>query len=252
MSELLKIEGLTAEAGGKKILDGIDLTVEAGQTHVIMGPNGAGKSTLGAVIMGSPEYTVTAGRILWEGEDITEETPDKRARRGIFLSFQNPVEVPGLTLSAFLRSANEAVTGEHVRLWSFRKMLEEAMGDLGLDPSYADRELNVGFSGGEKKKSEVLQMLILRPRLAILDETDSGLDVDAVKTVAAGIKAYMDYVGGTLIIITHNDRLLEDLAIDATHVMVTGRIAAEGGAELARKVYRNGFEEYLNMGRKEG
>ncbi|MBP5605895.1 MAG: Fe-S cluster assembly ATPase SufC, partial [Ruminiclostridium sp.] len=242
MSELLKITDLHVSAEEKEILHGVDLEINSGETHVIMGPNGAGKSTLGAAIMGSPEYSVTSGKIVLDGEDITDETPDKRARRGIFLSFQNPVEIPGITLSSFLRSAYEQITGERIKLFEFRKKLKAAMDVLQMDAAYADRELNVGFSGGEKKKAEILQLLFLRPKLAILDETDSGLDVDAVKTVSAGIKAYKEQTGGSLLIITHNTKILEALSIDRTHIIADGHIAAEGGAELINEVITDGFD----------
>ncbi|MCR4781002.1 MAG: Fe-S cluster assembly ATPase SufC [Ruminiclostridium sp.] len=248
MSELLKISGLRVGAEDKEILHGVDLTINEGETHVIMGPNGAGKSTLGAAIMGSPEYSITGGSLIFGGEDITAETPDKRAKRGIFLSFQNPVEIPGITLSSFLRSAYEQVTGERIKLFAFKKKLQEAMEILQMNPEYADRELNVGFSGGEKKKAEILQLLVLRPKLAILDETDSGLDVDAVKTVSAGIKAYREQTGGSLLIITHNTKILEALTVDRTHIIADGRIAAEGGAELIDEVTANGFDKYVSGG----
>ncbi|MBQ9384779.1 MAG: Fe-S cluster assembly ATPase SufC [Ruminiclostridium sp.] len=245
MSELLKITELTSAAEEKEILHGISLTINEGETHVIMGPNGAGKSTLGSVVMGSPEYTVTGGKIFWRGEDITDETPDKRAKRGIFLSFQNPIEIPGITLSSFLRTAYEQVTGERIKLFDFKKKLKAAMEVLQMDAAYADRDLNVGFSGGEKKKAEILQLLVLKPQLAILDETDSGLDVDAVKTVSVGIKAYKEQTGGSLLIITHNTKILESLTVDRTHVIVDGRIAAEGDASLITGINESGFEKYL-------
>ena len=245
MGELLKINELHTAAENKEILHGVSLTVNEGETHVIMGPNGAGKSTLGAAIMGSPEYSVTGGTISFLGDDITSEAPDKRAKRGIFLSFQNPVEIPGITLSSFLRSAYEQVTGERIKLFAFKKLLNSAMEVLQMDAEYADRELNVGFSGGEKKKAEILQLLVLKPKLAILDETDSGLDVDAVKTVSAGIKAYKEQTGGSLLIITHNTKILEALSVDRTHVIADGRIAAEGGAELIDEISANGFEKFI-------
>ena len=245
MAELLKITDLRVSAEEKEILHGVDLEINNGETHVIMGPNGAGKSTLGAAIMGSPEYSVTGGKIELDGEDITGEAPDKRARRGIFLSFQNPVEIAGITLSSFLRSAYEQITGERIKLFEFRKKLRAAMDVLQMDAAYADRELNVGFSGGEKKKAEILQLLVLRPKLAILDETDSGLDVDAVKSVSAGIKAYKEQTGGSLLIITHNTKILEALSIDRTHIIADGRIAAEGGAELIDEVIADGFDRYI-------
>ena len=183
MSEILKIEKLCVCAEDKELLHDIDLTVGSGETHVLMGHNGAGKSTLGCTIMGSPEYKITGGKIVFDGEDITNETADKRAKRGIFLSFQNPVEIPGVTLSEFLRNALKQLTGKRTKLWEFKKQLNAAMDVLEMDRSYANRELNVCFSGGEKKKAEILQLLMLKPKLAILDEMDSGLDVDAVKTV---------------------------------------------------------------------
>ena len=244
MSELLKIEGLSASAEDTEILHGVTLSVGEGETHVVMGHNGAGKSTLGSVIMGSPEYRVTDGRIFFGGEDITELSTDKRAKLGLFISFQNPIEIPGITLAEFLRNALEEVTGKRIKLWDFKKKLYAAMELLEMDKSYADRDLNVGFSGGEKKKSEILQLLILEPKLAILDETDSGLDVDAVKTVSKGIEEYKKRTGGALIVITHNTKILEALTVDRTHILSAGKIAAEGGAELVDEVIENGFERF--------
>ena len=245
MSQLLEIRGLRVSAEDKELLHGIELTVGEGETHVLMGPNGAGKSTLGSTVMGSPEYSITGGSIIFDGADITEESADKRARRGIFLSFQDPVEIPGITLSEFMRNAVEQREGKRVKLFEHKKKLAEAMSLLGMDPSYADRELNVGFSGGEKKKAEILQLLMLRPRLAILDETDSGLDVDAVKTVSKGISEFKKSVGGSLMIITHNAAILGELHADKTHILADGRIAREGSGELAYEVLENGFEKYL-------
>ena len=186
--QLLQVKHLTVDVEQKEILHGIDLNINAGETHVLMGPNGAGKSTLGYTLMGNPKYHVTGGEILFQGKDITDEAADKRAKEGIFLSFQNPVEVPGITLASFIRSALEQRRGKRLRLSEFRKELNAAMDILQMDHSYADRDLNVGFSGGEKKKAEILQLLMLRPALAILDETDSGLDVDAVRTVSRGVE----------------------------------------------------------------
>lgn len=246
MSEILKIEGLTVTAEDKELLHAVDMTVGEGETHVLMGHNGAGKSTLGCTIMGSPEYKVTGGKIYFGGEDITDEPADKRAKRGIFLSFQNPVEIPGITLSEFLRNALEQVTGKRMKLWDFKKQLKAAMELIGMDSSYADRDLNVGFSGGEKKKAEILQLLILKPRLAILDETDSGLDVDAVKTVSSGIEEYRKSVGGTLLIITHNAKILEALQVDRTHILANGKVAKEGDGTLAAQVLEGGFEKFLS------
>ncbi len=244
MAELLKIEDLCVRVEEKEILQGLSLTVGEGETHVIMGPNGAGKSTLGAVVMRDPRYVVTRGRVLLEGEDITAESPDKVAKRGLFLSFQNPVEVPGISLSNFIRTSLENRTGKRIRIWDFKKELEQAMEILHMDPSYAERDLNVGFSGGEKKKAEILQLLMLRPKLAILDETDSGLDVDAVRIVSEGIEAYKRSVGGALLVITHSTKILESLQVDATHVLVDGRIVRDGDASLVEEINASGFEKY--------
>jgi len=241
--ELLRIENLSASIEEKELLHSVSLTVGQGETHVLMGPNGAGKSTLGYTVMGSPEYQVTGGSIFFEGDDITGESADKRAKRGIFLSFQNPIEIAGISLSDFLRNALEHTTGTRMKLWDFKKQLKAAMDILQIDPAYADRDLNVGFSGGEKKKAEILQLLMLKPKLAILDETDSGLDVDAVKTVSAGIAEYRKN-GGSLLIITHNTKILEALAVDRTHIIADGRIAAEGGPELIEEINLNGFDRF--------
>ena len=185
---LLTVKDLHVNVEDKEILHGVDLTINKGETHVLMGPNGTGKSTLGYALMGNPRYSVTEGEIWFQGKNITEEAVNERAKDGIFLSFQNPLEVPGVTLSAFIRSALEQKTGKRIRLWDFKKELARTMEILQMDPSYAERDLNVGFSGGEKKKAEILQLLMLKPSLAILDETDSGLDVDAVRTVSRGIE----------------------------------------------------------------
>ncbi len=243
--KLLQVKGLAAGIEEREILHGVDLEVGAGEIHVIMGPNGAGKSTLGNTIMGDPRYEVSAGSIIFDGEDITELSTDKRANKGMFLSFQNPIEVPGITLSNFIRTSLEQRTGEHIRVWDFKKKLEGTMELLDMDKSYAERDLNVGFSGGEKKKAEILQLLMLRPALAILDETDSGLDVDAVRTVSEGIKEYKKTVGGALLIITHSTRILEALKVDATHVLVDGRIVENGDAALIDEINANGFERFI-------
>ena len=245
MSQLLTIKDLCVSAEDKQLLHGITLEIESGSTHVLMGPNGAGKSTLGLAVMGSPEYTVTSGKIIFDGDDITDESAYERAKRGIFLSFQDPVEIPGITLSEFLRNSLEQITGTRIKLWDFKKKLKAAMDILDMDSSYADRDLNAGFSGGEKKKAEILQLLMLQPKLAILDETDSGLDVDAVKTVSKGISEYKARTGGTLLVITHNTRILESLQADATHILSSGRIAANGGAELIDEVITSGFDKYI-------
>lgn len=240
-NNLLKITGLHVSVGNKEILHGVDLTVNSDETHVLMGPNGTGKSTLGYAITGNPAYTVTEGDIVFGGESIVDMPVNERAKKGIFLSFQNPLEVPGVTLSSFIRSALEQKTKTRLRLWDFKKKLAETMKLLDMDESYSDRDLNVGFSGGEKKKAEILQMLMLEPKLAILDETDSGLDVDAVRTVSQGVKLYRERVHGSLLIITHSTRILEALTVDAAHVMENGVIVKNGGAELVDKINEKGF-----------
>lgn len=240
-NNLLKITGLHVSVGDKEILHGVDLTVNSDETHVLMGPNGTGKSTLGYAITGNPAYTVTEGDIVFGGESIVDMPVNERAKKGIFLSFQNPLEVPGVTLSSFIRSALEQKTKTRLRLWDFKKKLAETMKLLDMDESYSDRDLNVGFSGGEKKKAEILQMLMLEPKLAILDETDSGLDVDAVRTVSQGVKLYRERVYGSLLIITHSTRILEALTVDAAHVMENGVIVKNGGAELVDKINEKGF-----------
>ena len=239
--QLLKVENLHVSVGDKEILHGVDLTVGRDEIHVLMGPNGTGKSTLGYAVTGNPAYSITEGRILFDGEDITDMPVNERAKRGIFLSFQNPLEVPGVTLSAFIRSALEQKSGSRLRLWDYKKKLAETMKLLAMDESYAERDLNVGFSGGEKKKAEILQMLMLEPKLAILDETDSGLDVDAVRTVSEGVRLYRERVHGSLLIITHSTRILEALHVDAAHVMENGVIVKNGGAELVEAINESGF-----------
>lgn len=244
-SLLLKADHINVQVEEKEILHGLNLEIGAGETHVLMGPNGAGKSTLGYTLMGNPRYHVTEGNIFFDGQDITNEGADKRARAGMFLSFQEPLEVPGLSLESFLRSAMEQRTGKRIRLWDFKKQLAKAMEVLQMDPSYASRSLNVGFSGGEKKKAEILQMMLFEPKLAILDETDSGLDVDAVRLVSEGVKAYQQNQKGSLLIITHSTRILEALHIDYTHVMVEGSIVATGDGSLVDKINKEGYESFL-------
>ena len=242
MAELLNIKDLKVNVGEKEILKGIDLTINENETHVLMGPNGTGKSTLGYAVMGNPKYEITGGSITFKGEDITGLAVNERAKKGIFLSFQTPIEVPGVTLSGFIRSGLERKTGKRIRFFEFKKKLAETMELLNMDPSYADRDLNVGFSGGEKKKAEILQMLMLEPSLAILDETDSGLDVDAVRTVSKGISLYKERCRGSLIIITHSTRILQSLTVDKAHVMEKGVIVKNGGGELVDEINEKGFE----------
>ena len=240
---LLTVKNLHVNVEDKEILHGVDLTINKGETHVLMGPNGTGKSTLCYALMGNPRYQITEGEIWFQGKNITEEAVNERAKNGIFLSFQNPLEVPGVTLSAFIRSALEQKTGKRIRLWDFKKELARTMEILQMDPSYAERDLNVGFSGGEKKKAEILQLLMLKPSLAILDETDSGLDVDAVRTVSRGIEEYQKNCDGGLLIITHSTRILEYLSVDDTHVMVEGKIVKTGDASLVDEINEKGFKE---------
>ena len=249
-NQLLEVKNLHVSVEDEEILHGIDLTVNRGETHVLMGPNGAGKSTLGYALVGNPRYQVTAGEILFKGQRVEAEGVDKRARAGMFLSFQNPLEVPGITLSAFIRSALEQRQGKRLRLWDFKKELEKAMELLQMDPSYAERDLNVGFSGGEKKKAEILQMLMLKPDFAILDETDSGLDVDAARTVSRGIEEYHKQCSGGLLIITHSTRILESLPVDYTHILVDGRMVKTGDASLVEEINERGFAAYEQTGRE--
>ena len=241
---LLSVTGLTAAVDEKEILHNIDLTVAPGETHVLMGPNGAGKSTLGHVIMGDPVYTQTAGTITFDGEDVTELSPDKRSRAGLFLSFQAPVEIPGVPLSSFLRATLAARPDRALKGKEFRRRVKELCAELDMDPSYLNRELGVGFSGGEKKKVEMLQLLLLQPKLAILDETDSGLDVDALSVVSRGMDLYRKACDGSLIIITHNTRILEHVDVDRVHVMVQGRMVREDDASLIPWIDENGFESF--------
>lgn len=243
-SPLLKLQGLSASVGDKPILHDIDLAIGAHETHVMMGPNGAGKSTLGHVIMGDPEYSVTSGTVTFDGQDITDLSPDKRSRAGLFLSFQAPVEIPGVPLSSFLRATVEGREDFKMKGKEFRKHVRELAKSLDFDPAYLDRELGVGFSGGEKKKLEMLQLLLLKPKLAVLDETDSGLDVDALGVVSRGIQEYRKTCDGTLIIITHNTRILEHVDVDRVHVMVKGHLVHEDDAALIADIDAHGFERF--------
>lgn len=243
-NKLLEIRNLHACAAGREpkeeILRGLSLTVEPGEIHVILGANGSGKSTLMNVIMGHPGYQVLEGSLEFDGEALQPLKPFERARRGIFLSFQTPEEIPGITVENMLRASRQALTGKPVKIMSFRRELHSVMEELQIDASYGQRYMNVGFSGGEKKRNEILQLLLQQPRLALLDETDSGLDVDAVQIVARGVKRFHNEKNACLII-THNTRILEQLPVDKVHVLLGGRIVAEGGAELIEKIDREGF-----------
>ena len=231
--------------GGTQILSDLDIRIGNGEIHVLMGPNGAGKSSLGNTLMGNPIYHVTSGNIFFKNQDITDLSTDKRAKLGMFMSFQNPLEVPGISLETFIRSAIQQRTGEHVKLFQFQKELKACMELLNIDFDYAKRDLNVGFSGGERKKSEILQLLMLKPDFAILDETDSGLDVDAVHVVSKGIEEYQKTVGGSLLIITHNAKILESLKVNHTHVIVKGHIVHSDDGSLVEEINKNGFEKYI-------
>lgn len=241
---LLQVSNLSAGTEDKPILHNISLEVGAGETHVLMGPNGAGKSTLGHVIMGDPQYIVSEGKIVFDGQDVTELAADKRSLAGIFLSYQAPVEVPGVPLYTFLRTITQMRPELKTTARKFRQRVNEIADELDMDESFLTRELNVGFSGGEKKKIEMLQLLLLRPKLAILDETDSGLDVDALKIVSKGIEAYRRDCDGALLMITHNTRILDKLSVDRTHVMVHGNLVEEGPADLITEIDTHGFGRF--------
>lgn len=242
---LLSVSNLYATLeSGYAVLKGVDLTINKGEVHVIMGPNGSGKSTLANTIMGSPVYNITEGDIIFEGEDITASRVDERAKKGIFLAFQAPEEIDGITMFDFLRTAAVARSSEPVKFYPFKLQMDKTLQTLQLDETYSDRYLNVGFSGGEKKKSEILQMLTLQPKLAILDETDSGLDVDAVRVVTDGILQFKN-AENALLIISHSTRLLDDLPIDRVHILVDGRFVHHGDKSLIQEINENGFARFL-------
>jgi Fe-S cluster assembly ATP-binding protein len=240
---LLVIEDLHVSAAGTEIIKGMSLEVGRGEIHAIMGPNGSGKSTLANVLLGHPGYQVTGGRVLFKGEDITALTPDKRGRAGMFLGFQYPEEIPGVSVVNFLRTALSNRTGVDYTVLELRLRVMDVMRELGMDPSFADRYLNEGFSGGERKRNEVLQMAVLEPELAILDETDSGLDIDALRTVAEGVLRLADDERA-FVIITHYQRILDYVTPHIIHILVDGRIVATGGAELAEEIESSGYDAY--------
>lgn len=262
MGEVLEIRDLRVKVDDKEILKGVNLTVEQGEVHALMGPNGSGKSTLAYSIMGHPGYAVTGGEVIWKGQNILELSSDERSRAGLFLAFQYPVSIPGVTVANFLRTAinarrkaqeepsdaplaaQQAAGKKGISIPEFRKLMMAKMKMLGMDPAFAGRYLNEGFSGGEKKRNEILQMAVLEPRMCILDETDSGLDVDAMRLVADGVNALRD-AGRGFLVITHYQRLLDHIHPDVVHIMADGRIVKTGGPELALEVERNGYADIL-------
>jgi Fe-S cluster assembly ATP-binding protein len=245
---LLAVENLSVAVDGKQIVNGLSLTVPAGEVHAIMGPNGSGKSTLANALMGHPKYDITGGRVLLKGEDITELPPDERAKKGLFLAMQYPTAIPGVTMVNFLRAALKAVQGRDVPIREFRTRLLEALALLKMDESFARRYVNEGFSGGEKKRAEVLQMGLLRPSMAIMDETDSGLDIDALRTVSEGINALRTASAGPdeapmgILLITHYQRMLNYVTPDRVHVLYKGKIVRSGGSELAAELEARGYD----------
>lgn len=242
MSEiLLEIKDLCVRVGEKDILKNVNLKVNKGETHVIMGPNGSGKSTLVNTIMSNPKYEITSGKIFFEGEDVTEFAVDERAKRGIFMSFQSPIEVPGISVENFIRTSKSAVDDKPVSVLRFNLDLSKRMKELEMKPEYASRYMNYGFSGGEKKKTEILQMQILNPKLAMLDETDSGLDVDAVRIVSEGIKNFKKDEDKALMIITHHKEIISNVVPDYVHVIIDGKIVKEGDASLIHKIEEEGY-----------
>ena len=247
METLLKINDLYVNAGEKEILKGLNLEIKKGETHVIMGPNGAGKSTLANVILNNPEYKKIEGNVEFEGEDITKTPTHEIAQKGVFMSFQSPEEIPGISTMNFLKYAKNKITGKPVKVFELKKEIEKDVEELNMNPHLIQINLNVGFSGGEKKKNEILQMLVLKPKLAILDETDSGLDVDAIRTVSKGIQMYHNEENSVMII-THNTRILENLKVDYVHILVNGKIVKTGDASLAKEIEENGYEKYKKLG----
>ena len=236
---------VATEEGFKEILKGVDLTLKSGETHAIMGPNGSGKSTLAYSIAGHPKYTITGGSVTLDGADVLEMTVDERARAGLFLAMQYPVEVPGVSVTNFLRTAATAIRGEAPKVRTWVGEVKEAMSALSMDPAFAERSVNEGFSGGEKKRHEILQLELLKPKFAILDETDSGLDVDALKIVSEGVNRVQGNSDLGIMLITHYTRILRYIKPDFVHVFAAGRIVEEGGPELADKLEENGYAEYV-------
>ena len=242
------VAGSDTDAEPIHILKGVDLTISSGQTHAIMGPNGSGKSTLSYAIAGHPKYTVTSGAITLDGEDVLEMSVDERARAGLFLAMQYPVEVPGVSMSNFLRTAATAVRGEAPKLRHWVKETKEAMSELEIDSSFGERSVNEGFSGGEKKRHEILQLGLLKPKIAILDESDSGLDVDALRVVSEGVNKYKERENGGVLLITHYTRILRYIQPEFVHVFVGGRVVESGGPELADELEENGYVRFTGAG----
>jgi len=243
---LLAIDDLRVSAAGNPILEGVSLTVARGEIHALMGPNGSGKSTLANVLMGHPGYKVTGGRILYKGEDISTWTPDQRGRAGMFLAFQYPEEIPGVSVVNFLRSALSNRTGTEYTVLELRLKVADTMKELGMEPEFADRYLNEGFSGGERKRNEILQMSVLEPELAVMDETDSGLDIDALKIVAEGVTRLASPERGFLII-THYQRMLDYITPDVVHVFIDGRVIETGGPDLAKRIEDEGYDSFREV-----
>lgn len=238
--------GIETESGLTEILKGVDLTVNSGETHAIMGPNGSGKSTLAYSIAGHPKYKITGGSVTLDGVDVLEMSVDERARAGLFLAMQYPVEVPGISVSNFLRTAATALRGEAPKLREWIGEVKGAMTALNIDPAFSERNVNEGFSGGEKKRHEILQLELLRPKIAILDETDSGLDVDALRIVSEGVNRVKENTGIGVLLITHYTRILRYIKPDFVHVFANGKIVEEGGSELADKLEEKGYADYVN------
>jgi Fe-S cluster assembly ATP-binding protein len=247
---ILEIKNLhvsvATESGPKEILRGVDLVIRSGETHAIMGPNGSGKSTLAYSIAGHPKYEVTQGEIMFDGENVLEMSPDERARAGIFLAMQYPVEIPGISVGNFLRTAKTAVSGEAPALRTWIKEVKDSMANLRMDSSFTERSVNEGFSGGEKKRHEILQLELLKPKFAVLDETDSGLDVDALKIVSEGVNRAKNSENLGVLLITHYTRILKYIKPDFVHVFVAGKVAEEGGPELADRLEAEGYDRYLS------
>ncbi|UVI34441.1 Fe-S cluster assembly ATPase SufC [Brevibacterium spongiae] len=248
----LKIEdlhvGVNTDTGLKPILNGINLVIDSNETHAIMGPNGSGKSTLAYALAGHPKYEVTSGSVTLDGEDVLDMSVDERAKAGLFLAMQYPVEVPGVTVTNFLRSAKTAIDGEAPKLRNWTKDLKQAMEDLRVDPAFASRNVNEGFSGGEKKRHEILQLEMLKPKFAVLDETDSGLDVDALRIVSEGVNRVKDATDVGVMLITHYTRILNYIKPDHVHVIINGKVAEEGGPELAERLENEGYDRFFTAG----